>query len=370
MHESSRGGPPRLVDLAAGIKAPSPPLREARAIGTKILHKMSWPLSREGFFPARSGRCGLGRCWSRPQKLWVVLVLAFCVSGLFSATMPFIDAVAAEVPVTQVTPKPQGTLRILTWNVLAPSVGERLASIVGLDSVAQGRARRLNAAIKRLAPDVIALQEVTADFLRVVGDDPDWQGVLHSTVPKPVDPLGGLVLLSRFPILDYRYRKISSPSGRYALFATVAVGERELKFANVHLESLVESRSERERQLVEVDRRLNSRRATVWLGDFNFGDQDPEARYPLLSFWVDSWTRLHPEAGVTYDVETNPLAKENAFSQEPSRRLDHILLSTDLQPLTAGVVGQSAGKEPPPSDHYGVWVDVRLPGETPPTSVK
>ena len=46
-----------------------------------------------------------------------------------------------------------------------------------------------------------------------------------------------------------------------------------------------------------------------------------------------------------------------------SRRLDRILLSSDLTPLAVGLVtpGPGPGAEQPPSDHYGVWVDIAWP---------
>lgn len=306
-----------------------------------------------------------GHPW--PRRLLAIAVLILCLLGIDSAALYPANAVAepaGDTAPAQVTPKPEGTLRILTWNVLEPTGWERLAGALGLDAVAQARARRVNQAIQRLQADVIALQEVDADLLQVLGDDPDGPGVVHTTLPALSEPPGGLVLLSRYPIVAYRYRKLASPAGRHALFATVSVDGHEIRFANVHLESPLESRRQRERQLLEIDGRLASRHQSVWLGDFNFGDQDPEQRLPLLSWWVDGWARLHPTTAVTYDLATNPLARKNAFAGEPSRRLDRILLSPDLPPLAAGLVGQAAAGESPPSDHYGVWVDVRLPGGT------
>jgi endonuclease/exonuclease/phosphatase family metal-dependent hydrolase len=306
-----------------------------------------------------------GHPWLR--GLWPIAVLIPCLGWIASAALYPAGAVAepaGEAAPARVTAKPEGTLRILTWNVLEPTLWERLAGALGLESVAQARVRRVNQAVKQLQPDVIALQEVGGDFPRLLGDDPDGQGVSHTPLTALSEPPGGLVLLSRYPIIAYRYRKLASPAGRHALFATVSVDGHEVTFANVHLESPLESRRQRERQLLEIDGRLDSRHGSVWLGDFNFGDQDPEQRLPLLSRWADGWARLHPTPAVTYDLATNPLARANAFAGEPSRRLDRILLSPDLTPLAAGLVGQAAAGESPPSDHYGVWVDVRLPGGT------
>jgi len=104
-----------------------------------------------------------------------------------------------------------------------------------------------------------------------------------------------------------------------------------------------------------VQDRLPSRGLTLWLGDFNFGDQDPEAAQ--LAGLTDAWTQLRrDEAGHTYDLESNPLAREHAFAAEPSRRVDRILSTQRLVPIAVGLTGK--GQSDPPSDHDGLWADL------------
>lgn len=87
-----------------------------------------------------------------------------------------------------------------------------------------------------------------------------------------------------------------------------------------------------------------------------------EPGLPLLSRWNDAWTLLHPQqAGYTYDLARNPRAREQAFPKELSRRLDRVLLTPGLRPKAMGFVGEGASGATPPSDHYGLWVELRLP---------
>ncbi len=86
---------------------------------------------------------------------------------------------------------------------------------------------------------------------------------------------------------------------------------------------------------------------------------------PPLAGWRDAWPTLRPgDPGLTYDLDRNPLARAQAFAPEPSRRLDRILLSSDLTPLAVGLVTPAPGpgaEGSPPSDHFGVWADIPWP---------
>lgn len=64
---------------------------------------------------------------------------------------------------------------MLTWNVLAPSVTERLLGLV-METASTGRWRALLREAKALGADVLAFQEVTAGFMAVLAEDPAWAG--------------------------------------------------------------------------------------------------------------------------------------------------------------------------------------------------
>jgi endonuclease/exonuclease/phosphatase family metal-dependent hydrolase len=267
-----------------------------------------------------------------------------------------------------------GSLRILTWNVLAPAFWEGWVAALGeWETPGVLRARALLAASQRLGADLVAFQEVTGLFLRMVSTDSYWN-TFHATFQAAPgaasEPPGGLLILSRYPITRADYQKLPSPTGRALLSAHIAIDGEELTLATLHLESLPEARTGRVRQIQAVaeNRGLDSQRRTLIVGDFNFGDTDEEQRLPPLAGWRDAWLTLRPDdPGLTYDMERNPLARAQAFAAEPSRRLDRILLSSDLTPLAVGLVRPEpppGAERSPPSDHFGVWADIPWPPPT------
>lgn len=140
----------------------------------------------------------------------LVLVLAVLLSAVANTVLAN-DSLLSERP-SAVEPESAPSIRVLTWNVLAPSVLETLADALRLQSGGKGRAQRLNDRMKPTGPDIIGLQEVTGDFLGVVLSDPRWSG-FHATVRLGDEPPGGLVVLSRFPILRYDYVEAAQSFG-------------------------------------------------------------------------------------------------------------------------------------------------------------
>ena len=306
-----------------------------------------------------------------------VMLLALGLVVILVTGCPEVPVDAPTSSVAPAAPRPEGgasgTLRILTWNVLAPAFWEAWVEALGLgETPGVRRARELLAASQRLGADLVAFQEVTGLFLRLVSTDPHWR-TYHATfqaIPGAgAESPGGLLILSRHPITRAHYQKLPSPSGRALLSARIAIDGQDLTLATLHLESLPEEASARTRQIQAIagNRGLDSRHRTLIVGDFNHGDGDKEQRLPHLAGWRDAWLTLRPDPddpGLTYDIERNPLARANAFAAEPSRRLDRILLSSDLTPLAVGLVRPEPGPgtgRPPPSDHFGVWADITWP---------
>ena len=117
--------------------------------------------------------------------------------------------------------------------------------------------------------------------MEILAEDTDWAGY-HVSVEGSEAPPGGLLVLSRYPFAKIAYRKLPSAMGRYAPFATLDPGTETLVVATAHLESPLEDHTAREAQLPFVQARLPGRGLWVWLGDFNFGDQDPDTRLVSL----------------------------------------------------------------------------------------
>jgi endonuclease/exonuclease/phosphatase family metal-dependent hydrolase len=98
---------------------------------------------------------------------------------------------------------------------------------------------------------------------------------------------------------------------------------------------------------------------TIMLGDFNFGDGEPEEG-EITSGFEDIWAHLRPgESGYTWDMEKSWMARRFAYRGERSRRLDRILVRSER--LEARDV-RLFGEEPIrgrrghhfASDHFGV----------------
>lgn len=129
--------------------------------------------------------------------------------------------------------------------------------------------------------------------------------------------------------------------------------------ATTHLESPLAEGPVRGRQLDAIFPRLKDADDAVFLGDFNFGDAEPEEKR-IDSAYVDLWKSLKAnDPGYTWNIETSDMARKGSFPGEKSRRLDRILLRTPLwkakgiriigdQPIPPGK------KDLFPSDHFGL----------------
>jgi tyrosyl-DNA phosphodiesterase 2 len=186
-----------------------------------------------------------------------------------------------------------------------------------------------------------------------------------------LSPPEGLVILSRwsFTSIDNDRALIPSLLGRRMLLITVQAGAHPLTVATRHLYSFPESHRTRTQQLHQFFKSLAAADNAILLGDFNFRDSEQPETDALRQDYRDPWLALHPEdPGVTYDVEHNPLATANAFSNESGRRLDRILLRTpDWEPVAIHRFGTQPvaieGNEHYASDHYGVVITLRVNSE-------
>lgn len=219
--------------------------------------------------------------------------------------------------------------RLLTWNVWADN-----------PSGLQGRYPRILQRLDALAPDTACLQEVTPALLRQL------QQHFHSryfiyTDDRDGQDYGTVILSRRSGVID----RITLPTrlGRSGLVLTT----RTRTLVNLHLESGLFDRDLREQQLKTLLAATRSSPNLVLCGDFNFGDHDPEQQ-GLAG--LDDPARHHPV--LTYDRERNPLAEQNAFPFEKSRRLDRLLFRPPVTPARIRVIAA------PESDHYPVMVEL------------
>lgn len=287
------------------------------------------------------------------------------------------------VPPPSSLPDPQ-KLRAVTYNVfgLAPNRGKPINNEMQLDN-------RLPAILKTLADanaDVIALQEATPEFVAALRSN----GWLKPDNNAPYDLVycegwkhGLQCLLSKYPVVKKWFRRFGDPLGdddnRGVAVAQLSVGSDIVTVASVHLlwRGLATDVDDRRMQVVmAIEEMVNDQIASVLsgqdrtmknailLGDFNFGDDDPEqpllTRMEMKESLVDIWRELKlQDPGFTYDVKRNTNANTLA-PNEPRRRLDRVIYrsntwtATSINHLGTNSIPESHDVTLFPSDHFGL----------------
>jgi len=262
-----------------------------------------------------------------------------------------VTACRKEAPHKKPGPKataPTRELVLVTYNVLANP------------HRADARIPALLAILKATEADIIALQEVTPWFLRILLKHP-WVQRYHRTPsgPKGVAP-GGLMILSKFPITRTLVASLPGRQGRKGLLADLRVNGTTLAVLTCHLESFLTDSKTRATQLEVIFPLLQHAPDAVLLGDLNFGDKVQPETKRLPKTYRDLWTALRKDTpGYTWDNERSPMAQKGAFAGEQSRRLDRILWrSAQWRPHTVRIIGSRpvAPDKPAlfPSDHFGL----------------
>jgi len=187
---------------------------------------------------------------------------------------------------------PKTVLRVLCYNIHHGG---------GMDGAV--RLERTANAIKAWNPDLVALQEVDRNTLRT--DKTDQPKLLaemlkmHYVFGKAIDYQGGeygLVVLSRFPILEHQMVLLPpdvQPEQRGILVAKIGVPsaqddtkQRIIRFASTHLS--VASPAEREVQVQKIDTLLSEgSEPTIVAGDFN-ARPDSDVIVRFLPNWKDT----------------------------------------------------------------------------------
>jgi endonuclease/exonuclease/phosphatase family metal-dependent hydrolase len=234
-------------------------------------------------------------------------------------------------------------MRVLTFNVLGPS------------NPHWDRRRKVSAAVlRRLNPDIVALQEVPIGSTPTIIDEIDQRCPPHAralpwaaTLLVHVDTPHGRVLVAHH-----------KPSWQFG-----AECERELQA--VAAARLIERHADR------ADH-------AVVLGDF---DATPDAasmrfwrgRQSLHAFSVcyqDAWATVHPgEPGYTF-TPANPLVRAGQRPAGVARRIDYILVRAGDHGPTLQVARCDTVLDRPvdgvwASDHFGVMADLVTPEHAP-----
>ncbi|WNG45091.1 endonuclease [Archangium minus] len=271
---------------------------------------------------------------------------------------------------------PVAELTVATFNVLFDLYDPELLATHRRTAATLSLLRSVDA-------DLIALQEVTAPFLRALLEK-QWVRehyfVSEGPAATTVEPYGQ-VLLSRFPFASLSQCVFSRD--KRIIAGELALPGGTLWVATLHLTSDRGSsggsaRAAQVEALIDWMRSLGDEGGeapdVALLGDFNFGDDAPELQHFEQAGFVDAWSALRPgDAGYTYDPSRNALAALTTTSGR-RQRLDRVLVrstSGRLVPREVGLFAEAPLSGPPApggdalfaSDHFGLSCVLRRGAE-------
>ncbi|TWI04557.1 endonuclease/exonuclease/phosphatase family metal-dependent hydrolase [Luteimonas cucumeris] len=220
------------------------------------------------------------------------------------------------------------------------------------------------AELKRLRPDVIALQEVLGhetlpNQAQTIADALGYRFVFSSTDPVDSPRRYGNALLTRHPILAQDWKKLEPlDDARTALHLRIAIGDRAINVYNTHLHWTDQGgaiRAQQVRGLLDFIAATSGDLPSVVAGDFNAVATAPELQ-PLSTDFIDAYGTLHP--GAAADPASHGTLNLSYFAP---KRIDHVFLQRDaFVPVEARIIlDQADAAGTWPSDHYGLQVRFR-----------
>ena len=275
-----------------------------------------------------------------------------------------------------------GRIRVVTVNVLSSRFAD-----------GPSRLAVIRDELRRLDPDVVALQEV-----RLAGDTDeaaDLLGPAYHLAPHPAVAADGTaaVLASRWPYSRVHARDLDvTPRARAFTWGGVVVVELEVPGLGpllvAHHKPCWQLDLERERELQAVataelvDGLVRDRPAhAVLLGDLDATPDAASIRFltgrqsleGLSVSYHDAWESAHPSGdGTTFDP-VNPLVAAGDMPLVRPRRIDYVLVrgtghgpTLRVEGCEHAVTGGGAGGRPV-SDHLGVVADLAVPDRPPGT---
>jgi endonuclease/exonuclease/phosphatase family metal-dependent hydrolase len=263
------------------------------------------------------------------------------------------------------------TLRVVTWNLWG-RYGPWLE-----------RAPAITAELRRLAPDVVCLQEVWTADGRTQADELAEDLGMHATFDRTrmpdVEPGSGadalgMAVLGRWPVLGRRRSELPTalpgdpsslvvvtfahPSGPLHVATTVPVWEQDAGAVRVAQTTAVAA------ALTSAE--LDGVPPVVLGADLNARPGTPE--FDVLSeALVDAWAAVRAgDPGVTF-AHANRWVPAGEWLADG--RIDHVLVRSGSAGHPVSVVAaELAGTgDPPPSDHYAVVVDLAWSDDAPRT---
>jgi endonuclease/exonuclease/phosphatase family metal-dependent hydrolase len=283
-----------------------------------------------------------------------------------------------------IAPPAAGTLRFVTLNLWGENgPHERRLELVIDD-------------LRRLAPDVIALQEVRAVPGKLANQAETLAAQLgQSHVFASATEWGGgsegLAIVSRFPFETSTHQRLphaTDTEGRMILSARVATPVGGVWVHTTHLSYRQNEGNLREDQVMAVDAAVATRAPgndlpQVVLGDFNTGPEADEIRWlgglctlgGRRVFYQDAWATVRGGApGITWARENPFRARMNWLRAD--RRLDYVFVTAPRRDGRGVVHDARVVCDQPnadgiyPSDHFGVMADVQVAPDAPSATAK
>jgi endonuclease/exonuclease/phosphatase family metal-dependent hydrolase len=275
-------------------------------------------------------------------------------------------------------------LRVLTLNIENLEGDER-------------RTKAINQEVRRLAPDLVAFQEVIRGPDRNQLDELTAGTELHGThqadamsyTPPYSDRYGGTAVATRWPHTTLEVLDMRIGGAADVPWCTIAVtvpvpGEGDVLFIGTTAAWRLDAEAVREQQaiaLTDLDARHRRTLPTIIAGDFNAAPDAASIRYlkGLQSLggrsvhYHDAWEIAGNGPGFTWTTE-NPNTRDvvGAVVRQPQhrRRIDYVFIGSWHQHRDAHCQVRSATVafgQPIDgvwaSDHYGVVVDVDISSE-------
>jgi endonuclease/exonuclease/phosphatase family metal-dependent hydrolase len=254
-------------------------------------------------------------------------------------------------------------MRVLTFNVQT-DVGDPRRTVL------------INAELRRLAPDLVALQEVRhhqlAELVAGTGLRTTHQADVLGAPPPAVERFGGTVAATRWPhrVVEVREHHPAGPDDVHwwTLAVLVAVpGSGELLFVLPTTPWQPDAEPARVRQaaeVAEIDARYRTGLPTVVAGDLNAGPDAASLRVLTDGHrFRDPWAEAGTGPGWTWSVD-NPLAAAEiarVLGRSAHRaRIDHVLVGPGARVTAARLVGDEPVDGVWLSDHAGVLVELEL----------
>jgi endonuclease/exonuclease/phosphatase family metal-dependent hydrolase len=258
---------------------------------------------------------------------WAVLLVGFCL-GTLAGALPVKHAQVQSLGRTSIT--------VMTFNIQSAN-----------DASAQKSFERQLAVIRKVSPDIVAMQET--DTARISLNNNDYVRFYAGSLgyysyygPSTVAGTFGTAILSRFPLLNTRSVYTYSDTDEIAVAeAQIDVDGLPITIYDVHPDGSDLAKMTFVKALLQ---RAQAKPYAIALGDYNLPDTTPEYRV-LDDVFINAWTSVYP-------TKVSPAGVDMSGAD----RIDHIFVSHSLG------VRNPVYLLPPASgsDHPVHWTEILL----------